>query len=314
MRGADQPQTVLFSFLSMEDRIPADHPLRTAVQSQWGCFGGPDGGFGILPFDGSNFTACIHDGMDWILYYPVASGGWQPAQIIPGDTVHGNYRYQLLELFKSPIWTAKADYNNLFSGNLIVLSHSIQAYDAFYSFADPNQANPPYAWQGGAGCHDARGDFQCWYSFGVDGTTSFQDPTHWPVSARPGDFLIDPANDFSLRFSGLPASPPYRYNPYVPSPPNYYGAQPIIVTIYGPDTTDGTTPSSYSATAQWGVAPYTYQWSGALPGTGSTVSGVIPAGGGDLFLDVWDAAGQHVSVAKFISGPPCPPSPPRCYY
>ena len=29
MRGADQPQTVLFSFLSMEDRIPADHPLRT---------------------------------------------------------------------------------------------------------------------------------------------------------------------------------------------------------------------------------------------------------------------------------------------
>ena len=29
MRGADRPQTVLFSFLSMEDRIPADHPLRT---------------------------------------------------------------------------------------------------------------------------------------------------------------------------------------------------------------------------------------------------------------------------------------------
>ena len=29
MRGADQPQTTLFSYLSVEDRIPADHPLRT---------------------------------------------------------------------------------------------------------------------------------------------------------------------------------------------------------------------------------------------------------------------------------------------
>jgi transposase len=29
MRGSDIPQTVLFSFVSIEDRIPADHPLRT---------------------------------------------------------------------------------------------------------------------------------------------------------------------------------------------------------------------------------------------------------------------------------------------
>ena len=29
MRGDDQPQTTLFSFISIEDRIPADHPLRT---------------------------------------------------------------------------------------------------------------------------------------------------------------------------------------------------------------------------------------------------------------------------------------------
>ncbi|MDZ7631969.1 MAG: IS5 family transposase [Gemmatimonadaceae bacterium] len=29
MRGADQPQTTLFSYMSVEDRIPADHPLRT---------------------------------------------------------------------------------------------------------------------------------------------------------------------------------------------------------------------------------------------------------------------------------------------
>jgi transposase len=32
MRGPDHPQTALFSFLSVEDRIPADHPLR-AIQA-----------------------------------------------------------------------------------------------------------------------------------------------------------------------------------------------------------------------------------------------------------------------------------------
>ncbi len=32
MRGADTQQTALFSFLSMEDRIPADHPLQ-AIQA-----------------------------------------------------------------------------------------------------------------------------------------------------------------------------------------------------------------------------------------------------------------------------------------
>jgi len=28
MRGADHPQTVLFSYRSVDERIPADHPLR----------------------------------------------------------------------------------------------------------------------------------------------------------------------------------------------------------------------------------------------------------------------------------------------
>ena len=28
MRGADQPPSTMFSYVSIEDRIPADHPLR----------------------------------------------------------------------------------------------------------------------------------------------------------------------------------------------------------------------------------------------------------------------------------------------
>src|SRR5260370_28925508 len=31
MRGADHPQTILFSVRSIEDRIPADHPLRAML-------------------------------------------------------------------------------------------------------------------------------------------------------------------------------------------------------------------------------------------------------------------------------------------
>ncbi|HEX9692577.1 MAG TPA: transposase, partial [Gemmatimonadales bacterium] len=32
MRGPDHPQTALFSYVSIEDRIPVDHPLR-AIQA-----------------------------------------------------------------------------------------------------------------------------------------------------------------------------------------------------------------------------------------------------------------------------------------
>src|SRR5678815_4609606 len=31
MRGSDQPQTTMFSVISIEDRIPADHPLRAML-------------------------------------------------------------------------------------------------------------------------------------------------------------------------------------------------------------------------------------------------------------------------------------------
>ena len=33
MRGPDHPQTAMFSYVSIEDRIPVDHPLR-AIQAE----------------------------------------------------------------------------------------------------------------------------------------------------------------------------------------------------------------------------------------------------------------------------------------
>lgn len=68
---------------------------------------------------------------------------------------------------------------------------------------------------------------------------------------------------------------------------------------------------TYVAHPQWGVAPYTYQWSGLLSGTGSTVTGVIYSEG-DLFLDMWDAAGQHVALADHITVNSCPNNQITC--
>ena len=34
MRGADEPQRTLFSDVSVEDRIPADHPRAVGVQQE----------------------------------------------------------------------------------------------------------------------------------------------------------------------------------------------------------------------------------------------------------------------------------------
>lgn len=87
------------------------------------------------------------------MYYPGANDG-VAAQVIPSDTTQGTYRYQLLELSKSPIWTDRMTYNDLFSGTRISFGDGLQGYDSFYSFSSPNQANPPYAWQGGGGCND----------------------------------------------------------------------------------------------------------------------------------------------------------------
>lgn len=44
MRGADRPQTALFSYLSIAERIPADHPLRT-VQALYATRGRPSHAF-----------------------------------------------------------------------------------------------------------------------------------------------------------------------------------------------------------------------------------------------------------------------------
>ena len=47
-------------------------------------------------------------------------------------------------------------------------------------------------------------------------------------------------------------------------------------------------------------APNTYQWSGL--GSGSDASTQVTMNApGDLFLDVWDANGQHVALSTYVN-------------
>lgn len=164
----------------------------------------------------------------------------------------------------------------------------------------------------GGGCQQHIGGAYCWYSFGVDGTSNYNDPTHWPVSPTYGRLLTDPAAEFGMRFSNLPQlDQPYRYNPYVPSPPNYDGPPPLSASISGPSVLASGEQGTWTAVAKFGVPPYTYQWSGALTGSGQSVSGYLSSSD-DLFLDVWDSAGQHAVSQMYIYYTGCPGTAISC--
>ncbi len=66
-----------------------------------------------------------------------------------------------------------------------------------------------------------------------------------------------------------------------------------IVTVYGPGTVGymdwNCQCDSY---VEGGRPPFTYQWSGALSGTQSYISGTLTQSG-HLNLDVWDSEGRH---------------------
>ncbi len=71
----------------------------------------------------------------------------------------------------------------------------------------------------------------------------------------------------------------------------------LTVQISGPTgvpyNTSGTWSPSFGLP---GTSPYTYQWTGILSGTASSITGV-PAASGYLYLEVWDSAG-HTAVAS----------------
>ena len=59
------------------------------------------------------------------------------------------------------------------------------------------------------------------------------------------------------------------------------------------------------AAPRYGTAPFSYQWSGIFTGTGESITGTVYQSG-DLFLDIYDAAGQHVSASIYVTDTGCP--------
>ena len=197
-------------------------------------------------------------------------------------------------------------------GTLLGLADGTMGYASFNSISSPGAANPPWQWRGGGACNNTVGGAYCWYNFGVDGTGSWNDPAYWPVSSNSGMLLLYPHSEFNSRIAGLPGTDaPYRYNPYLQSPPNYYGPQPLFGSIGGPNTVGQGSVGTWTAVPTYGTAPYTYQWSGKFTGNGQSVSGTVDQSG-DLFLDIFDAVGQQVSVSIYINYTGCPGSEITC--
>lgn len=83
--------------------------------------------------------------------------------------------------------------------------------------------------------------------------------------------------------------------------------QTLVAGIMGPDYVYPDDVMTWYATAGGGTPPYSYVWSGPLSGTQSSVSGSVRTSR-TLYLDVYDAAGGHVTATKFITvqdGDPC---------
>jgi len=170
---------------------------------------------------------------------------------------------------------------------------------------DPSStANPPWAWRGGSGeCHDLGFATACWYQFSDDQTSQYDAPVAWPTAPLDGRLLAYPQGEILMRFPFLPGlDQPTHYNPYIGVSPSDPPAK-FSVSMGGEDVVTSGIQYGWSANVTGGVGPYTYQWSGALSGTGQTVQ--VPLFNDDvLYLDDWDGAGAHIALSKAISVTP----------
>lgn len=285
-------------------------------------FANGDSHFGIDPNSPDTqmgaFVAQIHgdDAADAIIYAPIPM--WYPPStgVVPqrlGPTVRGGeWGYGLVEVAASPLWAQHATLG-LFTGNFLSFAGGGGGYDIFWqsgtyrgNTTDPNgSANPMWQWLGGTGECAHNFSYECWYSFDVDNTGSSMSRGHWPESPNYGRLLTDPAAEIAMRFPWLPElSEPVVYNPYISVSPPCCGGQELTVGITGPDQVNNDWTSTWTATVSGGTAPYTYSWSGLFYGTSSSVSGSVSSSD-DLYLDVTDAVGTHVSVSKYISATGC---------
>lgn len=75
--------------------------------------------------------------------------------------------------------------------------------------------------------------------------------------------------------------------------------RPLSVAIVGPDTVQAGDTNTWQASVSGGTRPYSYEWSGLLEGTDSTITGALSQSG-SLDLTVTDNAGDEVSTYLVI--------------
>jgi hypothetical protein len=271
-----------------------------------GLFGSPNGIYPNSIEDLGIFFACVHDDHQMIVYAPiqpeaeVPSFGLPYAVALDSSTRQGTFLYRLVNIKDSPLWQWKADSSKLFAGSLVTMDGGPQGLEYFHSSTGSLDANPPWAWYGGPGERKywlGMGPF-CWYTFSNDNTDATDDCQSWPRSVA-GRLLTNPPAEIRLRFPWLPdLDAPVRYNAFVP-PANDYNTPPLAVDLLGPDMVPPGQPRSWTASATGGVPPLRYQWSGALTGTSGSVQGSLSTPG-YLYLDVWDAVGQHFASSLYV--------------
>ena len=93
-------------------------------------------------------------------------------------------------------------------------------------------------------------------------------------------------------------SPNYLFNPFV-GEPGSLPPQPLSEGIDGPTMVNGAFPGTWTADISGGSPPYSYQWSGVLSGTGSSISGMVYSSD-YLYLDVWDSVGSHIALNTYL--------------
>jgi hypothetical protein len=265
-----------------------------------------DQGYGIYPDrqPSDPFRACIHNDADGIVYlpapYPCAPSNGCVVDDVPTGAQNGSYYYRITSLFDdATFWPTRQTPELMFGGTYAYLGGNQWGYLGFHGTDGDNQANPPWAWNGGAGdCKTVATVVACWYSFGSDDTDNYYwDRVFWPQVAN-GYWLTDPASVARTYFPWQNWSTSVVLNPFVGGA----GSHPPTLTgwIDGPTSfNDYNNTGTWSAVVSGGTPPYTYEWSGAFSGTESSISGSVTQSD-ILYLDVWDATGVHLAVSTAL--------------
>ena len=256
---------------------------------------------------GTPFVSCIHTGTHAIIYKPSYDGSGV-ARLGP-YVRSGQAAYRLADLHESPIWQQRLS-TDLFQGSVTTISDGgDQAYTFFRTSNGSNDANPPWAWRGGAGeCPDYQAVVACWHSFGIDNTGGWNDRIFWYQAVQDGNLLTRPEFEMAQRFHGLPnLFLPITFNQYwmAPPPPP---PPPYAVYVEGPEEVSSLATWTWTAYPDGGVSPYTYDWetsSGSFSGTSATFWASFPQLGYSyteaLYLVVRDATDAPVYVVKYVT-------------